>query len=175
MCPNDEPPAPAKTNRDNTDFLLGTVLHFCITGDFFHSEKRHINSPGTFAILKSSLSPSAFCTLPLPSQVQKWRKQELLEVLISLLFSSAPCESLITLAHTSKNCVVQLVHIVQRVETKRCLLHRPTEHLQHGWSNISPSSVGRRYTSLQMVSGKTGKMCSKRKQRAWVLSQSARP
>jgi len=66
MCPNDEPPAPAKNNEVAT-LLFCWVNRFIsvLQTTYFIAEKWYVSSPGTFAIFKSSLSPPLFSMLSL--------------------------------------------------------------------------------------------------------------
>lgn len=158
MCPNDKPPTPATNNKVAT-------LIFCWVNRFisglqetsFIAEKWHVSSPGTFAILKSSLSPLCFLCSPLTQPGLKiWWEQKLLEVLISTFFPAFfPSHSWLFSTYLEELCSApsaETVQIIQTVETNRCLSRHPTEHLRDVWNNSSSVICGERYASLQMDS-----------------------
>lgn len=149
MCPNDEPPPPAKNNKVATLIFCWVNLFISVLQKTFIAEKWHVSSPRTFAILKSS----PFCALLCSARSKNLMGMELLKVLTSIFFPALlPSHSWLFSTYLTELCrapsanTVQIIHTVQ---TNRCLSHHPTDHLRDAWHNSSPSSVGKNNTMLQ--------------------------
>lgn len=77
MCPNDEPPSPAKNHTVATLIFCWVNLFISVLQETsFKAEKWHVSSLRTFAILKSS----PFCALLCPARSKNLMGVELLKV-----------------------------------------------------------------------------------------------
>ena len=132
MCPNDEPPTPAKNNTAAT-------LIFCCVNHFISAlqtvllelknsmllAQEHLQSPNPFFSLPLLFSPLSNHVEKRAGSRNSWNSS-------SLFFPALPHHSRPFHAHLKELCSAPPteIQIMQTVETGRCSFHHPAEHFR---------------------------------------------